>query len=229
MELKSDSGPREIRPDEVMWPARRGRATAAQKRGLREFLPRYEVAACEAAVDWAEIFGRSAPLVAEFGAGHGEALAEWAAAHPEWNHVGFEVYPPGVGALAAALAARGLANVRIVRADAGRYAARMIGEDALAEARIFFPDPWPKKRHWKRALVNADFAAALSSRIRPGGILHLATDDEACAARMAKVLSSFPEFVLVPDAGRRGRPQTRFERRALRSGRKVWETAYRRA
>ena len=217
-----------MRPEDVLWPARRGRATTAQKRGLREFLPRYEVSPREAAADWAEIFGRSAPLVAEFGAGHGEALAEWAALRPEWDHVGFEIYPPGLGALALALAARDLRNVRIVRADAGRYGAKMFGAGALSEARIFFPDPWPKKRHWKRALVNADFAAALSLRIRPGGILHLATDDAACAARMEDVLSAFPEFVRLPDAGRRGRPETRFERRAIRDGRATLEMVYRR-
>ena len=206
-----------------------GRATVLQKRGLREFLPRYEFPAGDAVVDWAEVFGRRAGLVAEFGFGHGEATAEWAAARPDLDHIAFEVYPPGVGALAAALAARDLRNVRVIRADAGRYAARMIGAGALCEARIFFPDPWPKRRHWKRALVNAEFASALSLRIQSGGILHIATDDETCAQRMRKVLESFPEFAWSPETGRRERPQTRFELRAIREGREVREMVFRRA
>ena len=217
------------RPDEVGYPTRRGRATIAQKRGLREFLPRYEFPAGDAVVDWGAVFGREAALVAEFGFGHGEATAEWAAARPDLDHVAFEVYPPGIGALASALTARGLENVRIVRADAGRYAARMIGAGALAEARIFFPDPWPKQRHWKRALVNAEFAAALASRIESGGILHLATDDEVCARRTEEVLRGFPrQFVLLPERDRRGRPETRFERRAVRAGRGIRDMVYRR-
>ena len=220
---------RRARADEVGYPARKGRATVLQKRGLREFLPRYEFAAGEEVVDWAGVFGREAGLVAEFGFGHGEATAEWAAMRPDLDHIAFEVYPPGVGALAAALAARDLRNVRVIRADAGRYAARMIGAGALCEARIFFPDPWPKRRHWKRALVNAEFASALSSRIRSGGILHMATDDETCGRRMRGVLESFPEFIRSPEMGRRERPHTRFELRAIKEGRGIQEMVYRRA
>ena len=215
-------------PDAVNYPARRGRATAGQKRGLREDLPKFEVAACESPPDWAEVFGRDAPLAAEFGAGHGEAAAALAAARPDWNHLVFEVYPPGAGALAAALAARGLTNARIVRADASRYAGRMLAEGSLREARIFFPDPWPKRRHWKRALVNEAFAGMLASRLRSGGILHIATDVEVCAERTAGVLAEFPELIPAPESGRRDRPETRFERRALAAGREVRELVYRR-
>ena len=216
------------RPDEVGYPARRGRLTALQRRGLREFLPRYEVLAGEVEADWVEVFGRRAELIAEFGCGHGELTAEWAEANPDCDHVAFEVYPPGLGSLVAELAGRDLGNVRVVRADAGRYAGLMLGLGVLSEARMFFPDPWPKRRHWKRALLNWEFAAMLSSRLRVGGILHLATDVEICARRMGEVLASFPEFELLPELGRRGRPQTRFERRAIREGREIREMVYRR-
>ena len=226
--MSAQSAFRPPRADEVGYTTRRGRATVLQKRGLREFLSRYEFPAGDDVVDWGAVFGRRAGLVAEFGFGHGEATAEWAALRPDLDHVAFEVYPPGLGALAAALTAGGLENVRIVRADAGRYAARMFEAGALTEARVFFPDPWPKRRHWKRALVNAEFAAALSARIQSGGILHVATDDEVCARRTMEILKDFPEFAFAPELGRRGRPQTRFERRAIRAGRTVRDMVWRR-
>lgn len=226
--MSGESRSRVCRPDEVGYPARRGRATVLQKRALREFLPRYEVLAGEFEVNWELEFGRSGELIAEFGCGHGELTAEWAEANPGGDHVAFEVYPPGLGSLVAELALRDLGNVRVVRADAGRYAGRMFGCGVLSEARMFFPDPWPKRRHWKRALLNGDFAGMLSSRLRVGGILHLATDVEICARRMGEVMGAFPEFELASELGRRGRPQTRFERRAIREGREIREMVYRR-
>jgi tRNA (guanine-N7-)-methyltransferase len=212
---------------------REGRITPAQRRALDELWPRYGVPAGEGPLDPAALYGRVAPLELEIGFGNGEALAALAAAHPERDYLGLEVHRPGVGALLARLAAAGLTNVRVAAEDAAAFVARRLPDGALAAAYLFFPDPWPKKRHHKRRLVQAPFAALLARKLAPGGVLRLATDWPDYAAHMLAVLAAEPALEnLAADGGYAPRPEerplTKFERRGLRLGHPVRDLAFRR-
>lgn len=213
---------------------REGRITAAQTRALEQLLPRYGVAAGDAALDFAALFGREAPVHLEIGFGNGEALAAMAGAHPENNYLGIEVHRPGVGMLLRALEVGGLTNVRILCADAREVLERRIADDSLSAVYIFFPDPWPKKRHHKRRLVQPEFVTLVRRKLRIGGLLHLATDWEEYAQQMLAVLAAVDglentapsgPFVARPAA----RTLTRFERRGHRLGHGVRDLVFRRA
>jgi len=212
---------------------REGRITEAQKRALAELLPRYGVTPGEAPLDFVALFGRHAPVHLEIGFGNGEALAAMAAAHPQNNYLGIEVHRPGVGMLLRRLEAEGLANVRIACSDARELLEQRIPEGSLSGVYVFFPDPWHKKRHHKRRLVQAAFVALLARKLKPGGLLHLATDWEDYARQMLAVLSTAEgfentagqnQFAPRPEA----RPHTRFERRGQRLGHAVWDLIFRR-
>jgi len=209
---------------------REGRITPAQRRALAELWPRYGLDAGETPLDFARIFGRRAPVVLEIGFGDGEALAATAAAHPENDYVGVEVYRPGVGALLRRLAAQNLANVRVVAADAKDVMATRVPDGSLAAVHLFFPDPWPKKRHHKRRLVQPDFAALVAVKLAPGGYFHAATDWSDYAAHMAAVLAQAPGMVEdVTRAVLLARPLTRFERGGRRLGHAMHDLVYRRS
>ncbi|MGI9307224.1 MAG: tRNA (guanosine(46)-N7)-methyltransferase TrmB [Gammaproteobacteria bacterium] len=192
---------------------RGGRITAAQKRALEILQPRYAVAVCDMP-DWDAVFGRRAPLALEIGSGHGEAAAHFAAAHPQYNYAILEVHPPGVGALLNKLAAADLQNVRIIQADAAAALPRMFAGGSLHCARIFFPDPWPKKRHRKRRLINAAFAELLAQKTAPGGMVHLATDWADYARQIKECFSAHPDFDETKTQNAPARPPTRFAARA---------------
>jgi tRNA (guanine-N7-)-methyltransferase len=209
---------------------RQGRISNAQRRAHAELLPVYGVPFSPAPLDLVELFGRAAPKTLEIGFGMGETTAVIAQQHPERDYLGVEVHTPGVGSLLARIAELRLANVRIVQHDAVEVIEKMIAPAALDGVHLFFPDPWPKKRHHKRRLIQAPFVSLLASRMKPGAVLHACTDWEDYAAQMLQVLSAEPTlqntasgYAARPDS----RPQTKFERRGLSLGHRVWDLVFR--
>ncbi len=212
---------------------RRGRSTAAQERALEQLWPRYGVPFSNQPLDFITLFERPAPTMIEIGFGAGEALFAFAQAHPEMNCVGIEVHPPGVGHLMLGLDAANATNVRIIMHDAVEVLEQQIAPASLALAHVFFPDPWPKKRHHKRRIIQPAFVSLLARALRPSGTLRLATDWEHYAMHMREVLDASPDFC--NRAGEKGfvdrpneRPLTRFERRGHRLGHAVWDLEYER-
>lgn len=198
---------------------RAGRMGSGQRRALRELAPRWVLPFVERPLDADAAFGRSAPLVLDIGFGMGDATAAIAAASPRLDFLGVEVHPPGVGALLRHVEALSLRNVRIVQHDVVAVLEHMLAPGSLAGATVFFPDPWPKKRHHKRRLVQAPFVALLVSRLAPGATLHLATDWAPYAQQMLEVLSGEPALVnTAPGFAPRPayRPLTKFEQRGAR-------------
>jgi tRNA (guanine-N7-)-methyltransferase len=210
---------------------RQGRLTEAQSRAYERLMPVYGIAYSPAPLDLDAVFGRQAPRVLEIGFGMGETTAEIAAAHPETDYIGVEVHTPGVGALLARIEALGLRNVRVIRHDAAEVVAHMLSPGSLDGVHVFFPDPWPKKRHHKRRLLQPGFVALLARRLTPGGYLHVATDWEDYAVEALATLEREPAlentaagFAPRPAA----RPQTKFERRGRALGHAVWDLLFRR-
>jgi tRNA (guanine-N7-)-methyltransferase len=209
---------------------RQGRITSAQRRAYAELLPVHGVPFAPRVLDLAALFGRDAPKILEIGFGMGETTAAIAQQHPECDYLGVEVHTPGVGSLLARIAELRLANLRIIQHDAVEVLQHMIGPAALDGVHVFFPDPWPKKRHHKRRLIQPPFAALLASRMKPGALLHACTDWEEYAQQMLEVLTADPAlrntasgYAGRPDA----RPQTKFERRGLSLGHRVWDLVFR--
>jgi len=208
---------------------RQGRVSNAQQRYYDEGLPRFGLPYAAAPLDLNAVFGRDAPKFLEIGCGMGETTARIAAEHPENDYLGIEVHTPGVGSLLKEIATRGLANLRVIRHDAVEVVRDMIPAGALAGIHVYFPDPWPKKRHHKRRLIQPPFVHELALRLAPGGYLHCATDWEDYARQMLEVLSAEPllrntaeGFAPRPE----WRPQTKFEQRGLRLGHGVWDVLF---
>ena len=212
---------------------REGRITTAQQKALDTLWPYYGVADEGALPDLNTLFGRTAPRVLEIGFGNGESLAATAAAYPETDYLGIEVHRPGVGHLLKLLGEQELTNVRIICADACAVLASRLPDASLDRIQIFFPDPWPKKRHHKRRLIQPPFVALLADKLKPGGILHLATDWENYAEHMLSVLQGEARLVNTQASGSfaarpADRPPTKFERRGQRLGHRVYDLIYRR-
>jgi tRNA (guanine-N7-)-methyltransferase len=210
---------------------RQGRVTDAQRRACETLLPRFGIPYSREPLDFERIFGRAAPRVLEIGFGMGETTARIAAQHPEIDYLGTEVHTPGVGSLLNRIVELGLANVRVIQHDAVEVLRDMIAPAALDGVHVFFPDPWPKKRHHKRRLIQPPFVALLVSRIKAGAYVHVATDWEDYAQQIMEVLSDNPVLVNTSDgfAPRPAwRPQTKFEARGLRLGHRVWDVVFRR-
>ena len=208
---------------------RAGRMGSGQQRALKELGPRYVLPFQTQTLDWQHNFGRSAPRIVEIGFGMGAATAEIAAARRDVDFLGIEVHEAGVGALLRLIAERGLSNLRIVQHDAVAVLAQMVAPASLAGVHVFFPDPWHKKRHHKRRLIQPPFVAALVTRLAPGGVLHCATDWQPYAELMLAVLSAQPELVNSADgyAARPDyRPQTKFEARGVKLGHGVWDLVF---
>jgi tRNA (guanine-N7-)-methyltransferase len=210
---------------------RQGRTTAAQARAHRELLPRWGIPFQPAPIDLERAFGRSAPKVLEIGFGMGDATVEIAAAHPETDYLCAEVHTPGVGSLLNRVEALGLGNVRVIQHDAVEVLEHMLPPGSLDGVHVFFPDPWPKKRHHKRRLIQPAFVALLASRMKPGAYLHVATDWEDYAEQILAVLSA--EAALENAAHGfaprpKTRPETKFERRGVALGHRVWDVVFRR-
>lgn len=210
---------------------RAGRMGSGQTRALQELGPRYVLPYRQQLLDFAAVFGRSAPVVLEIGFGMGDATAAIAARKPEVDFIGIEVHPPGVGALLQRIGEQGLTNLRIVQHDAVEVLAAMIPTASLAGIHVYFPDPWHKKRHHKRRLIQPDFVAALARHLAPGGTLHCATDWQPYAEQMLEVLSAEPMLANTVDgfAPRpEVRPLTKFEARGLKLGHGVWDLVFKR-
>jgi tRNA (guanine-N7-)-methyltransferase len=193
--------------------------------------PRYGIPEGTAPLDWSTVFGCRAPVILEIGFGNGEALAATAAAHPENNYLGIEVHRPGAGSLLRRLEAEDLRNVRVMLGDAKEILEQRMADASLTAVHLFFPDPWPKKRHHKRRLVQPDFAALVARKLVPGGYFHLATDWLDYAGHMKMVLSQTPGLMAVSEPGRLAalagdRPATRFECRGRRLGHAVCDLLF---
>lgn len=202
-----------------------------QIRALAELAPRWCLPPQTQACDWSSVFGRPAPRVLEIGFGMGDATAQIAQAHPETDFIGVEVHPPGVGALLQKIEAMGLQNLRIVQHDAVDVLTHMVLPGSLSGIHVYFPDPWHKKRHHKRRLIQPPLVALLTSRLEPGGYLHCATDWQPYAEQMLAVLSAEPHLRNTADgyAPRpEWRPATKFEQRGLRLGHGVWDLLFKR-
>ena len=205
---------------------RQGRVTAAQERALAQLMPVYGIEFKEELLRPAAVFGREAPLVLEIGSGMGETTARIAAERQDTDFLAVEVHGPGVGGLLKLVEREQLKNVRVIRHDALEVLEQMIPDRALAGIHLFFPDPWPKKRHHKRRLVQPAFAALATRKLTPGGVLHAATDWQDYADHMLAVLSAEPGLERVEAAA--ARPSTKFELRGLKLGHKVHDFVFRR-
>jgi tRNA (guanine-N7-)-methyltransferase len=208
---------------------RAGRMGPGQTRALAELGPRFVLPYAAAPFDFAAAFGRDAPRVLEIGFGMGDATAAIAQALPGTDFIGVEVHTPGVGALLKQIGERGLTNLRLLQHDAVDVLQQMIAPGSLAGVHVFFPDPWHKKKHNKRRLIQPDFVTLLSSRLAAGGYLHCATDWQPYAEQMLQVLSAEPAlrnsadgYAPRPDY----RPLTKFENRGLKLGHGVWDLVF---
>ena len=198
---------------------------------MAELAPRFALEYSAAPLDPRAAFGREAPFVVEVGSGMGETTAAIAAAHPEVDYLAIEVHLPGVGALLKRIDALALTNLRVIRHDAIEVLTHGIADDSLAGFHLFFPDPWPKKRHHKRRIVQPAFAALVARKLAPGGLFHAATDWPEYAEHMLAVLSAEPLLEnTAPGYAPRpaGRPLTKFERRGVKLGHEVRDLVFRR-
>ena len=211
---------------------RQGRISQAQQRAYDSLLVRFSIPFQPSLIDPALYFERSAPIVLEIGFGMGESTAQIAQSRPDLNFIGVEVHTPGVGSLLKHIEEKGLSNVRVIQHDAVEVLQHMIGASTLAGVHIFFPDPWPKLRHHKRRLIQAEFVRLIASRLRPGAYLHAATDWEEYAHHILDTLAQAPHlqntaesYAPRPDY----RPLTKFEQRGLKLGHGVWDIVFRKA
>ncbi|MFZ5592755.1 MAG: tRNA (guanosine(46)-N7)-methyltransferase TrmB [Pseudomonadota bacterium] len=210
---------------------REGRMTDAQRHALEVLWEEYGVTAGTDRLDPDALFGRTAPRHLEIGFGMGDALCAMAQAHPEHDYLGIEVHRPGVGSLMQKAHALGLSNVRVISADAVEVLEQMIPDAVLDAAYLFFPDPWPKRRHHKRRILTPVFAALIGRKLKPGGRFHMATDWKDYARQMMEVMSAAPGFANAVGPGQFSprpeyRPLTKFERRGQRLGHGIWDLVF---
>lgn len=210
---------------------RAGRMGTGQIRALADLGPRFVLPFTQVTPDWSAVFGREAPRVLEIGFGMGAATAQIAQSRADTDFIGVEVHEPGVGALLKLIDEKALANVRIVQHDAVEVLQHMVQPGSLTGIHIYFPDPWHKKRHHKRRLIQGPFVADLCRYLKPGGYLHCATDWEPYAQQMLEVLNAEPALRnTAPETGYAPRPDwrplTKFENRGLKLGHGVWDLIF---
>lgn len=209
---------------------RAGRMTEAQKAARDRMWPQYGLVVESGIVDKQRVFGRVAPLVLEIGFGMGQSLIAMAKASPEKDFIGVEVHPPGVGNLLKLIEQEGITNLRVYQANARVVLEKCIADGSLAGVQIYFPDPWHKKRHHKRRLIQAEFIGELGPKLQIGGIIHLATDWEPYALQMMQVMSASSGFCNVVGEGlyatEHSRPSTKFEQRGQKLGHGVWDLLF---
>ncbi len=210
---------------------RAGRMGTGQQKAMETLAPRYVIPFRSGALDPTAVFGRHAPTILEIGFGMGDATARIAAERPDDDFIGIEVHAPGVGALLQRIEERGLTNLRLIQHDAVEVLRDMIAPGSLAGLHVYFPDPWHKKKHNKRRLIQAEFVSQLSSRLAPGGYLHCATDWQPYAVQMLDVLGAEPTLENTAEAYAPRpdwRPLTKFENRGIKLGHGVWDLVFRR-
>lgn len=212
---------------------RQGRLTRAQEHALETQWPKFGLEIENGMLDFAEVFGRQATTIVEIGFGMGKSLAEMAEANPQNNYIGIEVHKPGVGALLKLIEEKNLTNIRVYNHDAIEVLDQCIGKDALDGLYLFFPDPWHKKRHHKRRIVQPEFAATIAQHLKIGGQFHMATDWENYSEHMMEVMSAAPNYRNISGEGQFTprpdyRPLTKFEARGHRLGHGVWDLIFER-
>jgi len=210
---------------------RQGRLTQAQKLALQRLWHHYGVDFTAEPLDFDILFGRSAPTVLEIGFGNGDSLLQQAIENPHNNYLGIDVHRPGVGRLLRFADEAGISNLRVINHDAIEVLQQQIPDRSLDGIQLFFPDPWQKKRHHKRRIVNAAFVQLVHQKLKPGGLLHLATDWQDYAEHMLALMEQAGGFSNTAGkagyADNTGRPATRFEQRGQRLGHGVWDLVYR--
>ncbi len=210
---------------------REGRMTKGQQQALDEYFPRFGIRLSQGMQDLDRLYARSAPRILEVGFGNGASLAKMAVRHPENDYLGIEVHRPGVGNLLLQIENQALSNIRVSHDDALEVLQQQIPEQALDAVYLFFPDPWHKRKHHKRRIVQPEFARLIHSRLKVGGLFHLATDWQHYAQQMMRVMSEADGFENC--AGRSQytprpdyRPLTKFEQRGQRLGHEVWDLIF---
>lgn len=210
---------------------RQGRLTSGQEAALEKAWPVYGIDTSTDMLDFSKIFARQAPITLEVGFGNGESLATMAKNAPERDFIGIEVHRPGVGHLLHLIEKYELSNLRVIRDDAVEVIKKQIPENSLDRVQLFFPDPWHKKKHNKRRIVQTDFVSLLATRLQNEGIFHMATDWQEYAEHMAEVMEAHLDFESIADNPYSekpdSRPETKFERRGLDRGHGVWDLLYR--
>ncbi len=213
---------------------RSGRMTGAQRKAVDALLPRYGIFTSTDSsekIDVFQVFGRKALLALEIGFGNGEALIEMARSNPEHDFIGIEVHEPGIGHLLLRIRDLKLANIRVIQGDAVQIISNFFQDQQFDRIYLFFPDPWPKKRHHKRRIFTAHFVALAACKLRTGGVLHFATDWQDYAEQVLALLESEPALENAAGSGfsknRAGRPITKFEQRGRKLGHDVWDIVMR--
>ena len=209
---------------------RAGRMTQKQSTALTEGLKSYSLQQGAAVLDLNQVFGRVAPKVLEIGFGMGHSLIKMAEVHPELDFLGVEVHRPGLGSVIAMAQEQALTNVRVIEGDAVIFLKERMADRSFDKIQIFFPDPWPKRKHHKRRLIQTSFVDLLCAKLKPGGVLHLATDWHDYAQQMMKVLSAHGELKNTAGLGiyaiNSDRPLTKFERRGQNLGYAIWDLIF---
>jgi tRNA (guanine-N7-)-methyltransferase len=210
---------------------RQARFTPGQKQALSDHWPRYGLELNAQVLDFKQIFGREAPILLEIGFGMGDSLLTMARLNPDKDFIGVEVHRPGIASLMRSMYEQQLSNLRIFRIDANEVLQQAIPDNSLAGVQLFFPDPWPKTRHHKRRIVQAEFVELIRRKLINGGIFHLATDWQDYAKHMLNVLEAAPGFINKAGAGLYSqrpieRPLTKFEQRGQRLGHGVWDLIF---
>lgn len=211
---------------------REGRLTKGQQRAIDEWFPTLGLSFQKTPFDLSHEFGREAPVVLEIGFGMGRSLAEQAKNQPEQDFIGIEVHKPGIGACLVLAEEYDIRNIRVIHHDAVEVIDHSIADASLDKIQVFFPDPWHKKRHHKRRIIQTEFCQKLHKKLKKGGVLHLATDWENYAEHMLEVLAPMTEFENLSDTGDYvprpdSRPLTKFEERGHRLGHGVWDLQFR--
>lgn len=209
---------------------RQGRLTRGQQQALDRLWPVYGIDFQVQPIDLARTFGQAAPVILEIGFGNGDSLLQQAKDHPQHNYLGIEVHRPGVGHLLHLVEDAGIRNLRVINHDAVEVLQQQIPDNSLDCIQLFFPDPWHKKRHQKRRIVNAAFIELVHQKLKPGGTFHLATDWEDYAQYMLAEMEQALGFVNAAGKGNyaknTNRPATKFEHRGRRLGHGVWDLIY---
>lgn len=229
----TDAAAPSVRREIKSFVMRAGRMTPGQQRGLDEGLPKYGLKISDGAINPAQVFERQAPCTLEIGFGMGHSLVEMAAAAPEQDFIGIEVHRPGVGSLLSGLLSQNLSNVRVYQEDAIEVLKQCIPDASLDRLLLFFPDPWHKARHHKRRIVQPEFAQLVRSKLKVGGVFHMATDWEPYAEYMLEVMQVAAGYQNLSSSGNwverpAERPVTKFERRGHKLGHGVWDLKFQR-
>lgn len=207
---------------------REGRFSRRQSQAYEKLLPQYGIAFSKQAIDFAELFEQDGPVILEIGFGMGDSLAQMALDNPTNNYIGIEVHKPGVGSLLATIEEKSIQNLRVISHDAVEVLEHVIPDQSLDGIQIFFPDPWPKKRHHKRRLIQSSFVELLAKKLKTDGRLHIATDWKNYAEWIEEVISANTDFKRLPEDTPHNRPMTKFEKRGIDLGHGVWDMIYQR-